>query len=751
MKTLLSFLLTAAATTGSVAQWELVTPIKTLSEIEDITMVSDLLGFAIDRPNGSILRTFDGGVTWDRRISGLGDDPQALFAWDDQRVIVVGEVGSLYRSDDGMETITGGEVSPVSGHLNCVFFLNDTLGWVGTQSGKIYRTTDAGYTWSLMQSGQGTGNYITAIQFVDTQTGYASCYGGGMMLKSTDGGLTWQNVGPAGQTVLIRSLHFYDTQLGVGVGSGGEVIRTTDGALTWDSIPTNSTYSLADLAVQGDVMVACGWWGSVLRSTDAGLTWTAQSLTNEHYSVALTPSGKGLIGSTGRIFSTDDMGQTWNLLYRGTVGATMNKMSFADADTGVVAAWTQTGASESGMVRTTDGGRTWTSSPGGGGIGVHIRADGTGCRGGSGGSFARTTDQFATSIPANGPSVAIRCVWSLNSTTHLVGGGSLNSGIYRTENNGTTWTHVLQLANVFDLYFVNDLLGFAVGEGGFTARTADGGLTWETMNENLANDQFSVFFLNEQLGWMVGATCGARTTDGGDTWVSMCNIPGYAKSIFFTSADTGYVVGQSGHTLRSVDGGVTWQFLLPEILNFTAGDAAWVDGSIVMGGTKGDIYRAQVSCPSVATTPTTFEAGGMLCTSTDGTAQWFFNGELLPNGDALCIDADQGGMYHVIVTDALGCISQASEPVQIINTGIVTSTSEGLHIAPNPVIDVLRITRNLGTEADITVYDAQGRYVMLDRMSATTHNLDLHFLKPGLYVLWINTEEGVQSARFVKE
>lgn len=751
MKSTLTLALAFVAISAQ-AQWHLTTPIKTLSEIEDITMVSDFLGFAIDRPQGSILRTFDGGSTWDRRITGLGDNPQALFAWDAQRVIVVGESGSIYRSDDGLETITGGEVSEVAGHLNCVHFVNDTLGWVGTQSGKIYRSTDGGDTWTQMQSGLTTTNYVTAIQFVDTETGYASCYGAPFMLKSTDGGLTWQSAQPAGQTVLMRSLHFYDTQLGVAVGSAGEVIRTTNGGATWDSIPTNSTYSMEDMAVQGDVIVACGWWGRVLRSTDRGVTWSEQSLVNEHYSVALTPSGRGMIGSTGRIFGTNDMGETWTLIHRGTVGATMNKMSFADADTGVVAAWTQTGAIESGMVRTTDGGRTWKVSPGGGGLGVHIRADGVGCRGGSTGSFARTTDQFATSIPGTGPSVAIRCVWSLSATTHIVAGGYVNGGIYRTTNNGTSWTYVYDQGNVYDLFFVNDQLGFAVGEGGFSVRTTDGGLTWAPMNETMGNDQFSVFFFNEQLGWMVGATCGARTTDGGDTWESMCAIPGYAKSIFFTSADTGYVVGQSGHTLKSVDGGVTWEYLLPEIFNFTAGDAAWVDGAIVMGGTGGDIYRAEVACPAVAFTPTTYEADGLLCTNTTGTAQWYFNDEPIPDGDALCINTDQAGSYHVIITSTLGCVSQPSATVQVINTALASAPAiSPTTLFPNPADRSVSIQRMVGTAAELTLLDAQGSVVRTERISGNTLALDITALRPGLYAVRIASEGRVETLRLVKE
>ena len=48
MKTLLAFLLSAALATNSLAQWELVTPIKTRSEFPGIRMVNDLVGYTID-------------------------------------------------------------------------------------------------------------------------------------------------------------------------------------------------------------------------------------------------------------------------------------------------------------------------------------------------------------------------------------------------------------------------------------------------------------------------------------------------------------------------------------------------------------------------------------------------------------------------------------------------------------------------------------------------------------------------------
>ncbi|HRO38945.1 MAG TPA: hypothetical protein PLZ25_03410, partial [Flavobacteriales bacterium] len=205
MRTLHTLLLSALALSASAQQWELMTPIKNTSEYEDIVMVNELVGYAADRPTGTIIATEDGGNKWVRRQHLLSNNPLAIHMWDEQRGVCVGQTGSVLRTTDGFRTVQS-SWNAGYGHLNCVFFINDTLGWVGTQSGRIYRSTDAGATWSLMQSGQSSTNYITSIYFVDEHIGYASCYGGGKILKSVDGGLTWQNLASE-MSVFLRDLH----------------------------------------------------------------------------------------------------------------------------------------------------------------------------------------------------------------------------------------------------------------------------------------------------------------------------------------------------------------------------------------------------------------------------------------------------------------------------------------------------------------------------------------------------------------
>ena len=724
------------------AQWKLTTPIKTRSQFDAMLMVDDIRGYALDKSMGVMLRTLDGGANWERLNCGL-TVPRAIHMWDMEHGIVVGQAGSISLTDDGFATFTNSS-DITYGHISCVYFVNDTLGWIGTESGKIYRSIDAGVSWDLMASGQPESYYMTAIQFVDTQIGYASCYGGGM-LKSTDGGLTWQVIDPFDPPLLMRDLYFYDAQVGVAVGSAGTVIRTTDGGATWDSIPSNSNYTMRDLTVQGDIMLACGDWSHLIRSTDAGLTWTdIVALNSDHQSVSMTPSGRVMLGTNARIQRSDDFGLTWQVMVEGTWHTAISKMSFANANNGAAIGSITDGGYESGLLRTTDGGRHWIKAGTGGG-GVYLNAAGIGCRGGGSGSFARTLDNFATTQAGVGPSVAIRCTWSINASTHIVGGGSVFGGIYRSTNSGINWTHVLDVGNVTvnDLWFVDDMQGYAVG--GYNARTVDGGATWQPMPNSYGAR--TVFFLDAMHGW----TENGRTTDGGDTWTFMGNTPLYTVSIFFTDVDTGYAVASSGQTLRSVDGGITWDFFLPVIPGATIGDAALVDGAIIAGGLAGDIYRYQISCPQTATVASIAQSGNTLCTSTAGTAQWYWNDEPVIDGNTSCLTDVIPGNYYVVVTDALGCVSAPSSTVQVISTNVADAHMSNVRIDPNPSNSTIRISGMRASSAWMTIMDAQGRSVKTARVGGSNAVVDISDLGVGLYVVRLVSELGTESTRLAKE
>lgn len=115
--------------------------------------------------------------------------------------------------------------------------------------------------------------------------------------------------------------------------------------------------------------------------------------------------------------------------------------------------------------------------------------------------------------------------------------GAHAGGIFRVT--GTTVTDAAVPAlgdrSIAALQMLDDLVGYAAGGNGptddepnvpygdgFVLKTTDGGQTWSMIAQNLPMKVHSVFFLNEERGWIGGAgpTTGLlyRSTDDGATW-----------------------------------------------------------------------------------------------------------------------------------------------------------------------------------------------------------------------------------------
>jgi photosystem II stability/assembly factor-like uncharacterized protein len=88
------------------------------------------------------------------------------------------------------------------------------------------------------------GNYLSDVNFIDNQTGWAVDYGG-TILKSTNSGSSWliQN---SGIPELLNSVQFKDSQTGWAVGYDGTILHTSSGGTTHiqKSIVSLSTFSI---------------------------------------------------------------------------------------------------------------------------------------------------------------------------------------------------------------------------------------------------------------------------------------------------------------------------------------------------------------------------------------------------------------------------------------------------------------------------------------------------------------------------
>ncbi len=119
----------------------------------------------------------------------------------------------------------------------------------------------------------------------------------------------------------------------------------------------------------------------------------------------------------------------------------------------------------------------------------------------------------------------------------------------------------------YDVHFTDASTGVAVGTAGTIRRTTNGGATWDTLPSPAAWNLNGVFFINENRGWVVSHYGIYRTTDAGENWETQYETNGFYdsyNSVYFTSADFGIVVGYnqnlggSGTILRTTNGGLNW-------------------------------------------------------------------------------------------------------------------------------------------------------------------------------------------------
>ncbi len=287
---------------------------------------------------GTILHTADGGSTWNEQVSGTNFilesvvfvDPLhgwAVGGWPrDYEVSLYGGMGVILATDDGGKTWRH-QLEAAAGWLSNAYFIDSSHGWAVGEYGTVLRTQDGGETWTQMRNVP-TPAWIRSVHFVDEQHGWAvGTYE--TVLKTDDGGKSWvaqKMPSPRrlhGLPIAYESVRFANATEGYVVGQYGNILRTADGGRTWTFEAIDATRLALDLVNLCD-----------LTTTYSGKAW------------AVSP-----VGVLAR--TTDQNGAMWRLVKTGTP-AWLRCVSFVNDSNGWVAGDRNT------VIRTTDGGKTWT-------------------------------------------------------------------------------------------------------------------------------------------------------------------------------------------------------------------------------------------------------------------------------------------------------------------------------------------------------------------------------------------------------
>jgi len=413
-----------------------------------------------------------------------------------------------------------------SGRATAIAFGYGGAIYLGTAGGGVWKSTNGGTTWSQLTDNQPSlavgaiavvpGNATTFDEiYVGTgeSNGSADSQYGQGVLKSTDGGQTWTQLGLntlnylafsrlvviAGQNSATDTLYAATTTASVG-GRGGSspptatpgLYKSVDGGSTWTLLsgtgglpaPSNGNGAATDVA---------------LLPGNSATVFAAISCTNRCYN--------------GGVWRSQDAGATWKEL-PGVPNVTPRIALWIPSATQMYAAVAATNDNLDGVFVSTNGGNNWA------GGGTLPQVGGAGCL---------SANQASYNLALGGdPAVP--------GTAYL---GMI--GLYRTTNGGATWSYSLDQSHPdFHAVAVNQGTIYALNDGGLSVST--NGTNWsQTINAGLATLQFTGAALGPQ-----GNSLMFGGMQDNDLAISTGNVQ-------WTSGNTG---GDGGFTAIPPAGGV---------------------------------------------------------------------------------------------------------------------------------------------------------------------------------------------------
>jgi photosystem II stability/assembly factor-like uncharacterized protein len=327
-------------------------------------------------------------------------------------------------------TDTAGVILRVDG-LGRVRGVSEGIAWVfaeggGARDSAVVIVTVASTGWFTQVSNANGANLNGVFFLPDGRTGWA-VGDAGKILSTRDAGSSW-SVQVSGTSFSLSGVWFTSPLEGWAVGAGGTVLQTLNGGQRWTRVNAGASEILNDVQFAND---STGW----------------------------------AVGSSGVILHTSNHGKAWTRLH--PTGFTLHSVSFAD---------------------TLDG---WAVGDGGVILGTH-----------NGGRFWFIVQPSVTSL-------ALKGVWRRSEPTAFAVGAQgaaprtihLLADTTRWELRDAGASNQLEGVN-----FPTDSIGYAVGfkDVGVVLKTLNGGVTWQAQVSNTQFRLNDVFFVDEVRGWAVG-------------------------------------------------------------------------------------------------------------------------------------------------------------------------------------------------------------------------------------------------------
>ena len=217
-------------------------------ELDAVWFTNETTGFAVGgrystTATGIIFKTTNGGINWEsivindicfRAVQFLNSNTGFAGGWTQSL-----SNSPIYRTTNGGNNWI--QMFPInSSGVEDFYFIDANTGWAvgdGSTNEIVIKTTNGGGDWSIISSSF-SGTWLSSIFFVNANTGWItgnqSSPWGGLLRKTTDGGITWVQQANHNTNELYQSF-FLNENTGWVVGDNPPIQKTTNGGLNWNT------------------------------------------------------------------------------------------------------------------------------------------------------------------------------------------------------------------------------------------------------------------------------------------------------------------------------------------------------------------------------------------------------------------------------------------------------------------------------------------------------------------------------------
>ena len=408
----------------------------------------------------------------------------------------------------------------------------------GASGHGIYKSTDAGNTWSTLTTSYDV--YDLTIDAQNNQILYTAAYNQGLY-KSIDGGSSWSEKTPSGTSgyefVSVSCSPTNPSVVYAKTRDVNKIYRTSDGGDTWSS--TSSLHT-------------DGWYfgSSAFGKSSSGLT------------VDPTNADRCYSGTWFSVWRTDDAGSNWTVKPKGLETSAAFECSVnPDAPNELYECH-----ADIGLFKSTNSGTTWTRIPQVGG------------------------NCWTTAIDNSTNPVTVYAGtgnWS---------GSTTNGKIFKSTDNGSSWSAItsgLSDSRVRSISIdpTDPNIVYAGQSSGNVYKSTDKGSSWTSKSSGLGSSEVLTIAINPSSPDIVYTALKYdgiyKSTNGGDSWSSSDSGIGtsqtYDIALDPNDPDIVYIAARNDGIYRSTDAGGSWT----RVLSHYGGRAVAVDdNSVVYAGGK---------------------------------------------------------------------------------------------------------------------------------------------------------------------